>query len=225
MQLIYLLSLLLALPCHSLVILVPLYLYPDTSASAWSNITAAIAANPQVDWQIIVNPNSGPGTSSPPDANYITAISKLNSFSNVLTVGYIATGYTQVPYTSLTTQIDLYAQWAEYNAANISVSGIFFDEASNTAANDVYEYYQQAADYVYSNIPSTVTPIVILNPGAPAPAQLFDHADTIVQYENAFSSYKDESTIDSFAPGFNEQTAIIVHSTPSTADINSLVDT
>ncbi|KAL8867950.1 MAG: hypothetical protein Q9174_005322 [Haloplaca sp. 1 TL-2023] len=114
------------------------------SASAWSNITAAIDANPEVDWQIIVNPNSGPGTSSPPDANYIDAISKLNSFQNVATLGYIATGYTQVPYTTVASQIDIYAQWADYDAANISVSGIFFDEANNTAANDVYEYYQQA---------------------------------------------------------------------------------
>ncbi|KAL8877909.1 MAG: hypothetical protein Q9198_004168, partial [Flavoplaca austrocitrina] len=135
MQFIFIISLIFAIPCHSLFILLPLYLYPGTSASAWSNVTAAIAADENVQWQIIVNPNSGPGT-YPPDANYISAISKLNSYPNVVTVGYVATGYTQVSYESLTAQIDVYAQWASYPDADISVAGIFFDEVSNTATEE-----------------------------------------------------------------------------------------
>ncbi|KAI4269950.1 MAG: hypothetical protein L6R38_007282 [Xanthoria sp. 2 TBL-2021] len=214
-------SLILSLPCHSLFIQVPLYLYPGTSASAWSNVTASIAANPQVQWQVIVNPNSGPGT-YPPDANYITALSKLNSYRNVVTIGYVATNYTRTPYATLTSQIDVYAKWATYTNANISVAGIFFDEVNNTAASAVYTYYKRAADYAYAKVPSAVTP-VIFNPGAPAPVRLFDYADTIVQYENPFSAYQDVATIGTFQPGFNDQTAVIVHSTPSTANVNTLV--
>ncbi|KAL8644052.1 MAG: hypothetical protein Q9226_007963 [Calogaya cf. arnoldii] len=221
MQLVYFISLLLALPCHSLFILVPLYLYPDTSASAWSSVTAAIAANPNVQWQVIVNPNSGPGT-YPPDANYITAMSKLNSYPNVLTLGYVATGYTQVPQTTITSQINVYAKWATYTQADISVDGIFFDEVNNTAASAVFTYYKRAADYAYAKVPSPVTP-VIFNPGVPAPARLFDYADTMVQYENPLSAYQDVATINTFRPGFNDKTAIIIHSTPSTADIKPLV--
>ncbi len=223
MQLCYLISLLLALPCYSIFIVVPLYIYPGTSASAWSNVTAAIAANPQVQWQVIVNPNSGPGV-YPPDANYITGLSKLNSYRNVITLGYVATNYTRVPYTTITSQIDVYAKWATYTNANISVGGIFFDEVANTASNAVYTYYQRAADYAYAIVPSSVTP-VMFNPGAPSPAQLFEYADTIVQYENAFSSYRGQATIDGFQPWFNDQTAIIVYNTPSTADIPALVRT
>ncbi|KAL8786440.1 MAG: hypothetical protein Q9213_002756 [Squamulea squamosa] len=219
----YLSFLLLILPCHSLFVLVPLYLYPDTSASAWSNVTAAIAANPKVQWQVIVNPNSGPGV-YPPDANYIAGLSKLNSYPNVITLGYVATNYTRVPYTTLASQIDVYAKWATYTTANISVGGIFFDEVNNTASNNVYAYYKKVADYAYAKVPSTVTP-VIFNPGARAPAQLFDYADTILQYENAFSSYKDVTTINTFQPGFNAQTAIVIYNTPSTADIKSSVHT
>ncbi|KAL8993914.1 MAG: hypothetical protein Q9169_005988 [Polycauliona sp. 2 TL-2023] len=220
MHLGYFIPLILALPCHSLFILLPLYLYPSSNASAWSNVTDAIAANPTVDWQIIVNPNSGPGT-YPPDANYILALAKLNSYPNVRTLGYVATGYSQVPPATLTAQIDVYAQWNTYTAANISVRGIFFDEVDNTAAEAVYAYYKNAADYAHSKTPSTV----IFNPGAPAPKPLFAYAETIVQFEQSFSNYKDAATIAGFTSGFNDQTAIIVHSTPSSADVGPLVQT
>ncbi|KAI4180070.1 MAG: hypothetical protein LQ346_007064 [Caloplaca aetnensis] len=217
----FFISLLLALPCQSLLILVPLYVYPDVSASAWSNVTNTIAANPQVQWQIIVNPNSGPGT-YPPDANYVAGLAKLNSYANVATLGYVATNYTRIPYATLTAQIDVYARWATYTGANIAVDGIFFDEVLNTATSAVYTYYQRAADYAYAKIPSAVTP-VIFNPGAVAPAQLFNYADTIVQYENAFSLYQDVTTINKFQAGYNDQTAIVIYNTPSTANIQSLV--
>ncbi|KAI4218048.1 MAG: hypothetical protein L6R36_009153, partial [Xanthoria steineri] len=136
MHLAWFISLIFALPCHSLFILLPLYLYPGTSASTWSNVTAAIAANPTVQWQVIVNPNSGPGA-YPPDANYIAALSKLNSYRNVATLGYVATNYGRIPYATLTSQIDVYARWATYTQANIAVDGVFFDEVNNTAASDV----------------------------------------------------------------------------------------
>lgn len=145
MKLSYIIPFLLAIPAHSLFIMVPLYLYPDTSASAWSNVTAAIAANPKVNWQIIINPNSGPGV-YPPDANYIAGVSKINSYPNVLTLGYIATGYTQIPLTTVKSQIDTYAKWWSYTGADIAIDGIFFDEVNNTAASTVYTYYQKAAD-------------------------------------------------------------------------------
>ncbi|KAL8961661.1 MAG: hypothetical protein Q9193_001817 [Seirophora villosa] len=221
MWLSFIVSLFLSVPCHSIFVLVPLYLYPNADASAWSNITAAIAGNTEAQWQIIVNPNSGPGT-YPPDVNYIAAVSRLNSYPNVVTLGYVATGYTNVPYDTITSQIDVYAQWASYPSADISIDGIFFDEVSNTAAEDVYPYYRQAAEYVKDNLPSNVSPVVF-NPGTSAPAQLFDYADTVVQYENAFSSYRDKETIAAFQPGFNDQTGIIVHTTPNNADVNSLV--
>ncbi|KAL8810054.1 MAG: hypothetical protein Q9200_002887 [Gallowayella weberi] len=216
-------SLFFSLPVHSLFVLVPLYLYPGTSASAWSNVTAAIAANPRVQWQVIVNPNSGPGT-YPPDANYIAGLSKINSYPNAITLGYVATNYGQIPYSSLTSQIDIYAQWATYAQANISVGGIFFDEVNNTAASAVYTYYQRASAYAYAKVPSAVTPVVF-NPGAPAPAKLFDYCDTMVQYENSLQLYNDLTTIKTFQPGFNDQTAIIIYNTPSTTDVKSRVHT
>ncbi len=89
-------SLIFVLPSTSLHIILPLYLYPDSSASAWGNITATVAAYPAVQWEIVVNPNSGPGTTSyPTDPNIIAGIAKLNSYPNVHTVGYVDTAHGQ----------------------------------------------------------------------------------------------------------------------------------
>lgn len=64
---------------------------------------------------------------------------------------------------------------------------------------------------------------MVLNPGLPAPAPLFNHADTILQYENPLSNYQDGTTIATFTPWKNAQTAIFVHTTTSTANVRNLV--
>ena len=82
-------------PVLSSFVLLPLYIYP--SPTAWAPVYDAVQNNPTVKFQIVVNPNSGPGA-YPPDASYIDGVSKLNSYPNVLTIGYVATTYGQRPY-------------------------------------------------------------------------------------------------------------------------------
>lgn len=212
------------LPTTSLFILLPLYLYPGTSASAWSNVTAAMAAYPNVQWQVVVNPNSGPGTTTYPDQNYITAIAKLNSYKNVQTLGYVDTRYTQRAYSAVMADISVYASWASYTSADISIDGIFFDDVNSTATSSVYTYMHNASAYAYATVPSDVTPVVF-NPGALAPTQLFNYCDTMVEFENSFSNYKNDSTIATIPAGYRSQSAIIVNSTPKTANVQSLVHT
>ena len=218
---------LLVLPTTSLFILLPLNLYPGTSSSAWINITDTLAAYPKLKWQVIVNPNSGPGKSggSPADPNYITAIAKLNSYNNVQTLGYVDTLYTQRAYSAVTTDINTYASWSNYAGANISIQGIFFDDVNNTAADPVYTYMHNASAYAYATVPSDVTPVVF-NPGALGPTQLFDYCDTMVEFENTFANYKNKSTILTIPSDYRDQSAIIINSTPvNTANIPSLVHT
>ena len=218
---------LLVLPTTSLFILLPLYLYPGTSASAWSNVTAAIMAYPNVKWQIIVNPNSGPGTTGgyPADPNYITAIAKLNSYNNVQTLGYVDTQYTKRAYSAVTTDIKTYASWSSYTKANISIAGIFFDDVNNTAATPVYTYMHNASAYAYATVPSDVTPVVF-NPGALGPTTLFSYCDTMVEYEDTFANYHNDTTIKTIPSQYRDQSAIIVNLTPvKTANIGSLIHT
>lgn len=164
---VFLVLFLFTLQASSLFIALPLYLYPDTDASAWSNVFAAIEAYPQIQWQAIINPDSGPGTvdsqSYPTEQNQISGIAKLNSYSNVITLGYVHTSWGQRAYSNVTSEIDIYTTWASYSSANISISGIFFDEVANNPSSDILTYYQQASSYVYTKFPSTVKK-VMFNP-------------------------------------------------------------
>ncbi|KAL9066389.1 MAG: hypothetical protein Q9161_007608 [Pseudevernia consocians] len=224
-SLLLLAPLIFALPTTSIFILLPLYIYPGTSASAWSNATAAIAAYPKVQWQVIVNVNSGPGgTGYPTDQNYITAIKDLNSYPNVQTLGYVDTDFTHRAYSAVVSDIDTYASWSGYTSANISIAGIFFDDVNNTASNAVNTYMRNASAYAYANVPSDITPVVF-NPGSLAPTTLFSYCDTMVEFENALSVYKNDTTIATIPSAYRDQSAILVYNTASTANVKSLVHT
>ena len=227
-HLLLLTPLILALQAASMFILVPLYIYPGTSASAWSNVTAAIKAYPQVQWQVIIDPASGPGTTGClTDTNYIYAISLLNGYANVKTLGYVDTGFTNRAYSAVMQDIDTYASWWNCNEGgyNVSIDGIFFDDVSSKASNAVFTYMHNASSYAYAQVPSDVTP-VIFNPGDIAPTQLFGYCDTMIEFENLTSSYHNDSTIESIPSGYRAQSAILVTNTPETnAPIASLVHT
>ncbi|KAL9124860.1 MAG: hypothetical protein Q9175_008166 [Cornicularia normoerica] len=219
----------LALPITSLFILLPLYVYPDTSASAWKNATAAIAAYPKVQWQVIVNVDSGPGTTGyPTDQDYITGIAELNSYPNVQTLGYVDTNFTHRAYSAVVSDINAYATWQSYTEANISIAGIFFDDVNNTAVSHastaVATYMHNASAYAYANVPSDVTPVVF-NPGSLAPTALFSYCDTMVEFENALAEYANDTTIATIPSAYRDQSAILVYNTTATADVKSLVHT
>lgn len=223
-SLIFLAPLILALPTASLFILLPLYIDPGTNAVNWNNATAAIKAYPSVQWQVIVNPNSGPGTTGgyPADPNFITGISNLNKYANVKTLGYVDTNFTNRAYSAVVSDINVYASWAGYTKANISMAGIFFDDVNNTASSAVNTYMQNASSYAYATVPSDTTPVVF-NPGSLAPTVLFNYCDTMVEFENAYSSYKGATTIGSIPSAYRGQSAILVYGTPTTANITPLL--
>ena len=227
-HLLLVIPLILSLQAASMFILVPLYSYPGTSASAWSNVTAAIKAFPQVKWQVIVNPDSGPGTTGClTDTNYINAISILNGYANVMTLGYVDTDYTNRAYSAVIQDINTYASWwtCKKPGYNISIDGIFFDDVNNTASNTVFTYMQNASNYAYAQVPSDVTP-VIFNPGTLAPTQLFGYCDTMIEFESLYSLYNNATTIKTIPRSYRDQSAILVTNTPeTTAPIASLVHT
>ena len=223
-----LIPLILALQAASMFILVPLYSYPFSSASAWSNVTAAIEAYPQVQWQVVINPGDGPNTTTcPTDTDYISSISKMNSYPNVMTLGYVDTAFTNRAYSLVVQDIDTYASWWNCNEQgyNVSIDGIFFDDVSNKASSSVFTYMHNASTYAYAQVPSDVTP-VIFNPGSVVPTQLFSYCDTIVEFENVYSLYNSSNTIKTFPSAYNHQAAILVTNTSEkAAPIASLVHT
>ena len=203
------------LPISSLNILLPLYLYPGDGGSAWDPITSTISAYPQIQWVVVINPNSGPGTtgSSPPDANQAAGIAKLNSLSNVKILGYVLTGHGSRDPAAVTTDVDTYASWG-------SIKGIYFDEAS--ADPSMYSFYQTAADHARSKISGAY---IAFNPGTVTPTQYFDYCDLSVQFEASLSDYNSQAPIGKVPDQYHAKTGLQIYSTPADTDVDSIIQT
>lgn len=215
--------LLLALPTTSLTILLPLYLYPGPNATAWSSVTDTISAHPTVQFTIVINPNSGPGTPSyPTDANIISGIAALNSYANVRTVGYVETYHASRDIAAVNAEVDVYAKWATYTAANIAIGGIYFDDVSSEPTDSIYTYYSTISQHARTAIPSPTTKIVF-NPGYRAPTPLFAYADTIVEYEDSYANYLTQGIIAQIPESVREKSAVQVYDTPPGADVKGLI--
>lgn len=89
-------------------------------------------------WVVIINPDSGPGNCSTPNSDFVAGIKQLNSYPNVQTIGYVRTGYGGRNTSEILRDIDTYSGWS-YSSPDLSMHGIFFDEA-------VYEYSPDAAE-------------------------------------------------------------------------------
>lgn len=109
-------------------------------------ISGSISTHPELDFVIIVNPSSGPG-SSPPDLQYQTAIHRLNTYTNVQKVGYIPTDYATRNLSSVLEDVAIYANWSS-SSTSLAMDGIFFDEIP-------YDWNTTKADYL-SHINSAV---------------------------------------------------------------------
>lgn len=165
---------------------VPLYIYPQPGA--WDLLTTSIQANPNVNFQVITNPDSGPGSAQYPDSTYIAAIANLNSFANVQNICYVHTSWAARPIADVETDISNCAGWANYTDADIHVDGIFFDEA-------VAEYDESNAAYMDSittfakNALGAGRDTVVFNPGLAVAAEWYNIADYVVAFENSYSAY------------------------------------
>lgn len=89
---------------------------------------------------MVVNPSSGPGSTPFPNDQYSTALTKLNSYENVQTIGYVRTDYANRDIATVLAEISTYATWAT-NSSGLAMHGIFFDEAP-------HQYAQAAVDYM-----------------------------------------------------------------------------
>ena len=199
-------------------VLIPLYSYPaaqwNDGAANWKPAFDAISAHPNVPWLTVVDPHNGPGMSFLPgdnDVNYIAGVSKLNSYSNVKTIGYVRTNYGTAPMDELKKNITTWKNWSTYTGANIGVKGIFFDESS-----DNYDYLNQAISYARSTFGTSIT--TICNFGASAPTKYYNICDVVIAFESCLNcadgpQYKSTTTLNANVPsGYESKASVIVHS-------------
>lgn len=201
------------LPTTSLSILVPLYVYPEDNS--WTSLINTITANPAVHFQIIVNPNSGPGSTTYPDSSYTAGVARLNALKNVNLIGYIPTGYSTRSYSAVTKEVDTYAGWRAYTGgANISLSGIFFDEVTDATSGSLKQFIANASAYASTQFSYAGTSkSVVLNPGCVVDSSYFSFADTIVEFEDSLAMWKGLKSMSSFPKPYMGRSTVILYST------------
>lgn len=200
----------------------PLYMYP--SAGTWQPLYDALNKNPQVIFDVIINPNNGPEGSTP-NSDYIANISLINSYNNVNMLGYVHTSYGNRSLTDISSDIDTYQSWSTYTNSNITLGGIFVDESPTSL--DYYNYMQT----IYSKVKSTMSHgnLVWTNPGVPVDSSFYKIADVINAYENTYDHWMNQGGNSSIPQAVRNQSTVMLHSYPSSthtmaSDVDELVD-
>jgi len=105
----------------------------------------SVQNNPGLNFTIIVNPDTGPGTTDYPAQDYITAIQLLNTFSNVKTMGYIRLTWAERDINEVLGDLQRYSNWANYSSKGegLSMHGIFYDEAPHVYTPEAAEYMKK----------------------------------------------------------------------------------
>ncbi|KAF1988341.1 hypothetical protein K402DRAFT_301296, partial [Aulographum hederae CBS 113979] len=191
-------------------LLVPLYIFPE-STSTWDPVFSAASSFPNLTFYVIVNPDSGPGSSLCPETEYSSAIEALNDHANVQAIGYVDTNFTHRPLERVERDIEGYSNWEHLCRPNskIKVTGIFFDDVSDDGSNASFEYLNTATGYARANLST-----VVYNPGVPLPETYYSGADLIVGFEDPYSDYHGQASIDKFNHFQPSKNALIIHSVP-----------
>lgn len=85
----------------------------------------SISTYPETEFIIVVNPHNGPGKAL--DSNYTREIRRLNSYPNVVLIGYISTAYASRQYSAVLEDVKIYSARGG-DGDLLGVRGIFFDE-------------------------------------------------------------------------------------------------
>jgi hypothetical protein len=185
----------------------PIYISP--SRSAWAPLYNAIASNPHLLFQLIINPNSGPGSGQYPSSAYITAITTLRTYPNVQLLGYVYISYCNRPITAVESDVSTYAGWSTYTGANIHLDGIFFDEAPESYTTSDFSYLTIVTAYARTAFGGGH---ISLNPGILCDSQYFPLADTVNVFEDHYSAFNSRTTLSSIPAAERSKSTIIIYS-------------
>ncbi|BBM99709.1 hypothetical protein MPTK1_1g23210 [Marchantia polymorpha subsp. ruderalis] len=165
-------------------IIAPSYVYPcsiTTPSCAWYSFSNGADI-------VIINPNSGPGTTA--NSDYVNLISAIRASTDTFIttiLGYVATTYGAKSQAAVNAETDLYNSLYK-------VDGIFFDEASTDCTKT--SYYSNIVSHVQDTTMSpTGQDYTILNWGTNGPECFLQTtsgnvpADNFVTFENSHASY------------------------------------
>ncbi|KAJ5771737.1 hypothetical protein N7520_002266 [Penicillium odoratum] len=173
-------------------VLFPVYIYPETNTT-WDPLYDAISTHPELDFVIIVNPSSGPGSSTP-NTQYATAVRRLDTYSNVQKVGYIPTHYANRNITAVLDDVASYANWTA-TSNELGMDGIFFDEIPYDWNSTKAEYLSQINEAVKNSTGIQSPHLIIHNPGTIPDSRYADKdntTDITVVFEQSYSYYQSQ---------------------------------
>lgn len=108
--------------------------------------------NTNLNFNVILNPCSGPCMGSLPEPAYINEIPKLKHYPNIRSLGYVATNYTDKSLDSVLAEIRQWANWPTLmNNTQMAIDGIFFDEIPGLYQWQKHDYLETTTDTVHSS--------------------------------------------------------------------------
>ncbi|KAF7293212.1 hypothetical protein HMN09_01199300 [Mycena chlorophos] len=188
---------------NALGVLIPLYIYPGGSCSAWEPVSSAISAYPSLPWYIVLNPDHGPG---PTDTLYQSCVSSLPSAQSKsrITLGFVDASQNS---STVIANIDTYASWP----ASARPTGIFFVEVLEESLTLFSSYVSYARHAGFS--------FIGMDPGESVNSSYTSLADLVNTYESDFAAFS-SSSISNGTP--SRQSAILVNA-PSTGSYASMI--
>lgn len=198
-------------------ILVPLYIYP--APGAWAPLHKAITTHPKLDFTIVINPHNGPGSGVGPDENYAREIRRLNSYANIRTVGYVATGYAKREIAAVLQDVSAYSRWSKNATSGLGMHGIFFDETPSQYEPSSAQFLDTAHAAVRSEDGFGPQGLVINNPGTIPDILLLKGPDVTVVFEGEYDAYETHNIGQAIASlerriPTGTEVACIMHSVP-----------
>lgn len=209
-------------------VLLPLYIYPE--AGLWNPLFTAASAHPNVEFQVIVNPWTGPGAEDCPDDAFTAAMQQVHEYDNIKTLGYVHTAnswdcgasgsdicVTTAAMEELKANVTKYNKWGSDGCGGVPVDGIFFDESPYTANSDFVSYMREAAAFARKTLTHGGNN-VMFNAGAIVEDEAYwQLADWICTLEGVLEDQKGQGSIaellDQRTGGgeHGDQTAVILY--------------
>lgn len=189
-------------PNPNLAVDLPLYSWPIDGA--WDGVYSTLSSSPNTQFNIIINPDSGPGE-YPPNSDYVNGVAKLNSYSNAHIYGYVRTGFTDRPVSDVQADVENYKQWNSHQGADIHLDGIFVDEAPDSTEH--LEYMQNVHSAIRNALPSSAK--IWTNPGCIVDASFYEYADRITAFESDFEHWMDP-TRETIPWDLHEKTSVMI---------------
>lgn len=183
-------------------IAVPLYVDPGSEWDVIENDSASVGF-------VIMNPDSGPGSSSNP--SYATAVRAMQA-AGIKVLGYDHTGYADG-----SVSISQAEAWATDYYSWYGVNGIFFDEAADVCNATTVHYYSTLYNFTKNQ---SGDDIVALNPGTATGACFGPISDIIVTFEDTYKNYTTAYSGENWTSAYPDSHFWnIIYDAPSASDV------